>query len=268
MAGPRSRPRVAPARRAADWVDAWTALVYAFMYLPIAVILVFSFNASEIIAFPLQGFTTEWYRSVFGDDRLLGGFGVTLLVALPVAVSTTVLGAMAALALTRYRLPFRVAFLVMLLVPFLIPRVILAVSHLILMSELGIERGLASIIAAQTVVILPFTTFIIVSVLVRIDRRLEEAAFDLGASAASTFRRVTLPLMKNGLIAAFFIAFVLSTSEYVVTAFVSGREQPLSVLVASDFRFDMSPALDALAILIVVANLALVSVAEFARRTR
>lgn len=243
----------------------WIWLVYGFMYLPIAVIALFAFNASEIIAFPLQGFTLHWFGAVLADSRLTGGLGLTFLVSIPVALLSTLLGAMAALALTRYRLPFRPLLLGVILMPFLIPKVILAVAQLILLSELGLSRSLVTIIAGQSIIVLPFTTLVIASVLMRIDRRLEEAAYDLGASAWSTFRRVTLPLMKNGLLAAWFIAFVLSSSEYVLTSFLSGRSQPLSILVASDFRFNISPALDALALMIVVANLALIALGEFVR---
>lgn len=243
----------------------WMWLVYGFMYLPVAVIALFSFNASEIIAFPLQGFTFRWFGQVLADARLTGGLGLTFLVSVPVAALSTLFGAMAALALTRYRLRYRGLLLAIILLPFLIPKVILAVAQLILLSELKIERSLLTIVAGQAIIILPFTTLVIASVLMRIDRRLEEAAADLGASAWSAFRRVTLPLMKNGLLAAWFIAFVLSSSEYVLTSFLSGRRQPLSILVASDFRFNISPALDALALMIVAANLALIAFGEFAR---
>lgn len=243
----------------------WIWLIYGFMYLPIAVIALFAFNASDIIAFPLQGFTTDWFGAVLADKRLTGGLGLTFLVSIPVALLSTLLGAMAALALTRYRIRFRPLLLALILLPFLIPKVILAVAQLILLSELGLDRSLLTIIAGQSIIILPFTTLIIASVLMRIDRRLEEAAFDLGAGAFSTFRRVTLPLMKNGLLAAWFISFVLSSSEYVLTSFLSGRSQPLSILVASDFRFNVSPALDALALMIVAANLALIALGEFVR---
>ncbi|ATN37541.1 ABC transporter permease (plasmid) [Rhizobium sp. ACO-34A] len=243
----------------------WVWLVYGFMYLPIAVIALFSFNASEIIAFPLQGFTLHWFGQVLADKRLTGGLGLSFLVSVPVAALATFFGGMAALALTRYRLRYRGLLFAIILLPFLIPKVILAVAQLILLSELGIGRSLLTIIAGQAIIILPFTTLVIASVLMRIDRRLEEAAADLGASAWSAFRRVTLPLMKNGLLAAWFIAFVLSSSEYVLTSFLSGRSQPLSILVASDFRFNISPALNALALMIVVANLVLIAIGEFAR---
>jgi spermidine/putrescine transport system permease protein len=244
----------------------WTCLIFAFMYFPVAVILMFSFNDSQIIAFPLQGFTLKWYQAVLADGRLGGGFGVTMLVALPVALLATLLGALAALALTRYGMRFRLAFAALLMVPFLIPRLILAVAQLIVLSDLGIAPTLLTVIAGQVIIILPFTAMVIASVLVRIDPRLEEAATDLGASGWSVFGRVTLPLMRNGLVAATFIAFVLSSSEVVVTTYVSGRSQPLSLLVASDFRFAISPSLNALAVLIVAGNIALVLIGEALRR--
>ncbi|TPW31604.1 ABC transporter permease [Martelella alba] len=251
--------------RATQVATLWVYLVYFFMYLPVAMIAIFSFNASEIIAFPLQGFTFQWYQDTFTDLRLLGGLKLTFLVAIPTALFSTILGAMAALALTRFPIRRRMLLLVLILLPFLIPKMILAVAQLILLSDLGIARTIWTIIAGQTIIILPFTTLVNASVLMRIDKRLEEAAFDLGASHFSAFRRVTLPLMKNGLMAAWFIAFVLSSAEYVLTSFLSGRAQPLSILVASDFRFNISPALDAIALMLVVANIALIGIGEFIR---
>lgn len=251
--------------RATQAARLWIVVVYIFMYLPVAMIAIFSFNASQIIAFPLQGFTFEWYAETFTDLRLLGGLKLTILIAIPTALFSTVLGAMAALALTRFPIRRRMLLLVFILLPFLIPKVILAVAQLILLSDLGIARSIWTIVAGQTIIILPFTTLVNASVLMRIDRRLEEAAFDLGAGHFSAFRRVTLPLMKNGLLASWFIAFVLSSAEYVLTSFLSGRAQPLSILVASDFRFNISPALDAIALMVVVANITLVGLGEFIR---
>ena len=115
-------------------------------------------------------------------------------------------------------------------------------------------------------IVLPFTTVIIGSVLFRVDRRLEEVAADLGATGWQTFRLVTLPLIKNGVMAAAFVSFVLSSAEYTVSFFTSGRIQPLSVLVASDFRFNLSPTLNALAMLIVLFNVVIVVLSEILRR--
>ncbi|MDO6458892.1 ABC transporter permease [Celeribacter halophilus] len=244
----------------------WVYLVFGFMYLPIAMILLFSVNASDVMAFPIQGVTFAWYGDILSDARLGGGFLTTLFIAFPVALLTTLFGAAAALALAFYPTRWRGLFAAVLLLPFLVPRLILAVAQLILFKEMDIDRSLWTVIAGQSIIILPFSTLIIASVLVRLDRRLIEAAADLGATGWSSFRRVVLPLIGNGLLASWVIAFVLSSSEYVLTAFLSGREQPLSVLVASDFRFNLSPSLNALAVLIVFGNIALVCFAEAIRR--
>ena len=241
-------------------------LVMALMYLPVAVIALFSFNDSDFMAFPITGLTFEWYQQAINDGRLLGGFLKTLMIAMPTALISTTFGALAALALTRLRFRGRVLFAVLLIVPFFIPKIILAVSEVITMSLTGVPHGVGAIIAAQSLVILPFSVMVIASVLIRLDHRLEEAAADLGANGWQVFTRVLLPLMRNGLVASFFIAFVLSTAEYIVTSFVSGRTQPLSVMIASDFRFHLSPKVYALASLIVLGNLALVAVSELVRR--
>jgi ABC-type spermidine/putrescine transport system permease subunit II len=247
-------------------LKSYVGLVYAFMYLPVAVVALFSFNSADMMVFPITGFTLSWYDIVIHDSRLLGGLANALMIAAPTALMATALGAMAALSLTRHRFRGRTAFAAMLIVPFFIPKIILAVSDVIVMSVVGIPHGVAAIIAAQSLIILPFSAMVIASVLLRLDRRLEEAAADLGASAWQVFTRVQLPLMRNGLVASFFIAFVLSSSEYVVTSFVGGRTQPLAIMVASDFRFHLSPKLDALATLIVIANILLVAASELVRR--
>lgn len=241
-------------------------LVLAFMYLPVAVIALFSFNSSDLMAFPMTGLTLHWYDLAIHDSRLLGGFVKTMMIAMPTAALSTALGALAALALTRFRFRGKIVFVILLLVPFFIPKIILAVSEVIAMSLVGFPHGVGAIIATQSLVILPFSAMVITSVLIRLDYRLEEAAMDLGASGWQIFTRVLLPLMRNGLVASFFIAFVLSSAEYVVTSFVSGRTQPMSVMIASDFRFELTPKVDALATLIVAGNLILVAASELIRR--
>jgi ABC-type spermidine/putrescine transport system permease subunit II len=247
-------------------LKSYLGLIYAFMYLPVAVIVLFSFNSAEMMAFPMTGFTIGWYDLVLHDGRLLTGLANSVLIAAPTALISTTLGAMAGLALTRHRFRGQVAFAVLIVVPFFIPKVILAVADIIAIQAVGMAHSVVAIIAAQSLIILPFCAMVTASVLIQLDHRLEEAAADLGATGWQVFERVQLPLMRNGLIASFFIAFVLSSSEYIVTSFVSGRTQPLSVLVASDFRFHLSPKLDALATLIVLVNTLLVAGSELVRR--
>ncbi len=241
-------------------------LLYAFVYLPVGVVVMFSFNDSDMIAFPLTGFTTRWYVDVLNDGRLLGGLGTTFLVAIPVAAITTVLGGLSALAMTRYRSKFRAILGLLVILPFFVPRMILAVAQVTFLHEISFTKSLLTVCIGQSLIILPFTTIIIASVLYRLDPALEEAASDLGANSWRRFRYVQLPLMKFGLMAACFIAFVLSTAEYTVSFFTSGRAQPLSILVASDFRFHLSPTLYALASLIVLFNIIVVVVSELLRR--
>ena len=176
----------------------YVQLVYAFMYLPVAVVALFSFNSAEMLAFPMTGFTLDWYDVAIHDSRLLGGFANSILIAAPTALISTTLGAMAALALTRHRFRGRIVFAALLIVPFFIPKIILAVADVIAMAVVGVPHGVAVIIAAQSLIILPFSAMVIASVLIRLDHRLEEAAADLGASGWQVFSRVQLPLMRNG----------------------------------------------------------------------
>jgi len=250
----------------------WTALrgyafvVYGFVYLPIMLMGLFSLNSSDMIAFPLTGFTLDWYNQILHDGRIFKGLVTTMAVAFPVTAITTVLGSMAALVLTRHRFRGKTAFLALLVLPFFVPKLIFAIAQVTFLNDVGISKGLYTVWISQAMIILPFVTVIIASVLFRVDKRLEEAAGDLGATPWQTFRRVTLPLMKNGILAGSFISFVLSNAEYTVSYFTSGRAQPLSVLVASDFRFHLSPSLNALAMLIVLFNMLIIVISEWFRR--
>jgi spermidine/putrescine transport system permease protein len=180
-------------------LKSYLGLVYAFMYLPVAVIALFSFNSAEMMAFPMTGFTIGWYDLAAHDGRLLEGLANTVLIAALTALISTTLGAMAGLALTRHRFHGQFAFAVLLVVPFFIPKVILAVADVIAMQAAGIPHSVVAIVAAQSLIILPFAAMVTASVLVRLDRRLEEAAADLGATGWQVFTRVQLPLMRNGL---------------------------------------------------------------------
>ncbi|QGY38671.1 ABC transporter permease subunit [Pseudodesulfovibrio cashew] len=244
----------------------YTFLVYAFVYLPIMLMGLFSLNSSDLIAFPLTGFTLDWYDQILHDSRIFTGLLTTMSVAFPVTLITTVFGSMAALALTRHKFKGKFAFLALLVLPFFVPKLIFAIAQVTFLNDIGVGKGLYTVWISQALIILPFVTVIIASVLFRVDKKLEEAAGDLGATPWQTFRLVTLPLMKNGILAGSFISFVLSNAEYTVSFFTSGRAQPLSVLVASDFRFHLSPSLNALAMLIVFFNILVVVISEWLRR--
>lgn len=239
-----------------------------FLYLPIAVLAVFSFNAASVMAFPLSGFTLDWYVKLARNAAFLGGFVVSFLIAQPVAFASTALGALAAFALTARDLRWRAAFAVLLALPFLIPKGVLAIGQLMILNRLGIERGVVPLIAAQTLTFMPFAAVIVGSVLIRVDPRLEEAARDLGATAWQTLRLVTLPLIGGALGAAYSVSLILSLGDLTLASFLSGRTQPLSVIVASAFRRELSPELNALQVVMLVLTLAMVVASEAARRHR
>jgi spermidine/putrescine transport system permease protein len=245
---------------------AWLVAVGVFLYLPLVILTVFSFNASALMAFPLSGFTLAWYAKVLHNPVLLGGLWTSFWVAQPVGVLAALFGTFAALALTAEQFRYRAGFAAMLAVPFLVPKGVLAVAQVMLMSRVGLGRGALVLIAAQTLTILPFTTVILASVLLRIDPRLVEAARDLGATPWQAFRRVVLPQLRGGIGAAYSVGVILSLSDLALCIFLSGRTQPLSLIVASAFRRELSPELNAMQVLVLALTVAVVVGSEAARR--
>lgn len=243
-------------------------LAACFFYLPIVVLGIFSFNAASTMAFPLSGFTLSWYADLFGNKAFLSGFITSFLIAQPVGVLGALIGLMAALAVTSPRLKFRVAFAVLILVPFLVPKTVLSIAQAMLMNWVGLGRGATALILAQTLVAIPFTTTIIAAVMVRLDPRLEEAARDLGATPWQSFRRVLLPQLSTALSAAYSIGVILSLADLTVSMFLAGRTQPLSLIVASEFRRELKPDLNAMQVAVLVLTALIVALTEFNRRRR
>jgi spermidine/putrescine transport system permease protein len=243
------------------------AAVTAFLYLPVAVLVVFSFNASEVMAFPLSGFTWHWYGVLASNDNFWNGFVTSLLIAQPVGLLGTLIALATALALADRRpLRGRMALIGLLLIPFLVPKSVLSIAQAMIMSRVGIPRGATVLILAQTLMVLPFTTALIASVLVRLDPRLEEAARDLGALPWQAFRRVTLPQLKAAIGAAYSVAVILSLSDLAISMFLSGRTQPLSLIVASQFRRELTPDLNAMQVVVLAVTVLLVTISELLRR--
>ena len=244
----------------------WLGLVGAFLYLPLLVLAGFSFNAGRLMAFPFSGFSLAWYGQVLHDPVLLHGLWTSFWIAQPVGVASAALGTCAALALTARRFRWRLAFAAILAVPFLVPKGVLGVALVMVISRIGLERGALLLMTAQTLTILPFATVILASVLVRMDPRLEEAARDLGATPWQSFRRVVLPQLRGGIGAAYSVGVILSLSDLALCLFLAGRTQPLSLIVASAFRRELSPELNAMQVIVLAATVLVVVVSETARR--
>jgi spermidine/putrescine transport system permease protein len=244
------------------------ALATVFLYLPIVVLAVFSFNDSELMAFPLTGFSLRWYADLAGNAAFHKGFITSFLVAQPVGMIGMIVGLMAALALTSPKLKFRIAFAALVLVPFLVPKSVLSIAQAMIMSRIHLERGAVALILAQSLVVIPFTTVLISAVLIRLDPRLDEAARDLGATPWQSFRLVVLPQLKSALAGAFSIGVILSLADLTIAMFLAGRTQPLSLIVASEFRHDLRPDLNAMQVAVLALTAVIVALSEFYRRRR
>ncbi len=249
-------------RRPGTWV---LGLAAAFLYLPLGVLTAFSFNDSALMAFPLSGFTWRWYGQVLQHASLLQGLLTSMLIALPVAALSTVLGLCAALGITSRLLRWRLGFATVLALPFLVPKGMLAVAQVMLLSRLGVSRGPGILILAQALTTLPFTMLIVLTALLRLDPRLEEAARDLGATPWQSFRRVVLPLLRSALGAAYSVGMILSLSDLSLSMFLAGRTQPLSVIVASAFRRELSPELNAMQVILLCLTALIVAVGGVTR---
>jgi spermidine/putrescine transport system permease protein len=238
----------------------------AFLYLPLMVLLVFSFNNSAVMAFPLSGFTLQWYQSLAGNSAFINGFITSFLIAQPVGIIGALFGLAAALALTAEGLRWRLTLVMLLLVPFLVPKSVLSIAQVMVMSRVSFERGATALILAQALVVIPFTTAIIAAVVVRLDPRIEEAARDLGATPWQSFWRVVLPQLKSALGAAYSVGVILSLADLAISMFLAGRTQPLSLIVASQFRRELSPDLNAMQVVVLLLTALVVVANELARR--
>ena len=239
-----------------------------FLYLPIVVLALFSFNDSELMAFPLAGFTLRWYSALAGNAAFLHGFVTSFLIAQPVGVLGAAFGLAAALAVTSEHMRWRLGFAALVMIPFLVPKSVLSIAQAMLMSRVGLPRGALALILAQTLVVIPFTTALIAAVLVRLDKRLEEAARDLGATPWQSFRLVLLPQIKPALSGAYSVGVILSLGDLTISMFLAGRTQPLSLMIASEFRRELRPDLNAMQVVVLALTAVVLVVSEVYRRRR
>jgi putrescine transport system permease protein len=233
--------------RRLSWFNA-TALVFgfAFLYLPILLLVVYSFNASRLVTV-WGGFSTRWYIALFRNEALMEAAWVTLRIALVSAVLATVLGTLAALALTRYgRFPGRTLFTGMIYAPMVMPEVITGLSLLLFFVAVDLDRGFWTVTLAHTTLTMCFVTVVVQARLATFDRSLEEAAMDLGASPLRTFFSVTLPLTAPSITAGFLLAFTLSLDDLVIASFNTGPgATTLPIRIYSQVRLGLSPEVNA-----------------------
>jgi spermidine/putrescine transport system permease protein len=243
------------------------ALAYlAFLYVPVLVLPVFSFNDSQFIAFPLSGFTTRWYGGLAADTAMLHALGNSLKVGIVTALLSTLLGLLAAKAVTQYRLHGASAMLGFISLPLFIPDIVLGISLLLLLGAVGFPLSLGAVVLGHMLVCVPFALTVLIARLEGFDRNLEEASADLGESAMMTFWRVTFPLMLPGIAASLLLTFITSFDEFLVAYFLSGTEATLPIYIWGQLRFpERLPMVLALGTIILAVSVALVVLAEHVR---
>ncbi len=231
-----------------------TALTFgfAFLYLPILLLVIYSFNASRLVTV-WGGFSTQWYGALFRNEPLMEAAWVTLRIALLSATLATGLGTLAAIALTRYgRFRGRALFTGLVYAPMVMPEVITGLSLLLFFVAIGFDRGFWTVTLAHTTLTLCFVTVVVQARLVGFDRSLEEAAMDLGATPVRTFLSVTLPLIAPAIAAGFLLAFTLSLDDLVIASFTSGPgATTLPMRIYSQVRLGVTPEINAASTLLI-----------------
>ena len=232
----------------------------AFLYLPIGILVIYSFNASRLVAV-WGGWSTRWYAELLNDAALLDSAWISLRLALVAASAATLLGTLAALALVRFgRFRGRLLFAAMIFAPLVMPEVITGLSLLLLFVAVAVDRGFWTVAVAHTTMAMCFVTVIVQSRLADFDMSLEEAATDLGASPWRTFRSVTLPLLLPAIAAAWMLAFALSLDDLVIASFTTGPgTTTLPIRIYSEVRLGVKPEINAVcAIMIGVVAVAVI----------
>ena len=263
-------------RRARLLPALWMGMVYSFLYLPIVVLVAYSFNDSRMVTI-WGGWTTKWYGATLHDTELLSALGLSLKVALATATVSIVLGTLAAFALTRYR-RFRGKDLLnfMINIPLVMPTVVIALALLLffvtLQKTIGWpQKGFFTIFIGHTVMTISYAAVVIQSRLKEVDRSIEEAAMDLGARPLQVFLLVTLPAISQALVSAWLLTFSLSLDEVVISAFLSGPgATTLPVVIFSRARLGLNPTINVVGAVTVYLVIVAVAVSStlMARRER
>jgi len=239
-----------------------------FLYAPIVLLPIFAFNDATIIAFPLSGFTTDWFTELASNKSLHAAVKNSLFIALVSAVTSTILGVCASRAGAMHRFRFKAGIMGFIMLPLVLPEIIVAVSLLVVVVQI-LDLGLSNwtIIAAHVLICTPFCIAILNGAFQNLDPAMEEAAMDLGESRFSAFRLVTLPLVMPGIISSMLIAFTISLDEFIIAFFLSGSSPTMPVYIWGLLRFPASlPVVMALGTILVALSIVLLTIAELLRR--
>ena len=245
--------------RSATHVAIWFAAlaVLAFLVAPIVIVVVASFNDSQVLSFPVERFSLRWYQALWEDSVLIEAFNVSLVVAAIATVLSILIGLPAAIAINRYRFPGRDLISAFLLSPLMIPLIVLGLAVLLVYSALGARPGLTGFVWMHVLITVPYVVRAVLATLERFDRDLEDVALSLGASDLRVKWHITLPLIKPGIIAGGFFAFMTSFDNVPVSIFLgSARMTTLPVKIYSQIEaYGIDPIFAAISTVVIVLTL-------------
>ncbi|QHS16733.1 ABC transporter permease [haloarchaeon 3A1-DGR] len=270
MSGALGRLRSAVFKRGTGVLLAQTALVYLFLYVPIAVVIALSFNDSRY-AVVWQGFTTEWYAALLRGETVArvdpsaawAALSNSVEIAIASVILSTVFGTMLAFALDRHEFPGKRLFTGVVFMPIIIPSIVMGISLLLFFNIVGMQLGIRTAIIGHVAFGISFVAVVVAARLQNFDQTLEEAAMDLGANELETFRYVTLPVIRPGVLAGALLAFAMSFDDYVVTFFIIGQENTLPIYFFGMVRQGISPGVNVVAALIILATMLVVGIAQW-----
>jgi spermidine/putrescine transport system permease protein len=251
------------------WLRIYSFLVYGFIYAPILILIIFSFNTQKL-NIRWEGFTLDWYKALFTDRQIFLATRNTLIVAIISTLVATIIGTLAALAMHRYRFPFYGTSETMMYIPIVIPEVVMGISLLVFFQKIiSLPLGLNTITLSHIAFSIPFVALVVRARLHGYDKAIDEAAMDLGANEITTFRRITLPTIMPGVLAGAMLAFTLSLDDYVITLFTAGPgSTTLPLRVFSMVKTAVTPEINALSTLWVLVVFILLVIGQIAQRRK
>lgn len=252
-------------KKPALWVRIYSFLVYGFIYAPIIILIVFSFNSQKLNV-RWEGFTLNWYNVLFKDAQIFLATRNTLLIAFISTLVATIIGTMAALAMHRYRFPLYNISETVMYIPIVIPEVVMGISLLVFFVMIKFTLGLTTITLSHIAFNIPFVALVVRARLHGYDRAIDEAAMDLGANEITTFLRVTLPTILPGVLSGAMLALTLSLDDYVITYFTAGPgSTTLPLRVFSMVKTAVTPEINALSTIWVLIIFVLLVIGQLAQ---
>lgn len=256
-----------------SWLRLHSAAVYAFLYLPIVIVVIFSFNANRLATI-WTGFSVEWYATALKDNVVLSALRNSFTVAVPTAVLSTTFGTMAALGLQRVGRRTRMGFDALTYISIIVPEIVIALSTLVMFASsfviineqfgLKLQLGIATIVAAHMLFNISFVLLLVRARLSGMDRTHVEASFDLYATPWATFRQITFPQLLPAIVAGFLLSFTFSFDDYVITSFVSGPgSSTLPIFIFGQVKRGVSPETNAVATMMLFVTLAMLAAGQF-----